>query len=133
MGSAEVDASNSAELALNSIKEAAAAGADVSEPVERFNLALSLLHQANTDDFENCSYNECVTRANKIFIGISQDSTILREQTQDASNYQRMMTFAFYAPLAAFTSSILCLYSYNAWKSYQVKKFLDMEVSEKED
>lgn len=122
----------SADITLKSIKQAEIAGADVSDLVKRFNYALDLLQQAEISDFRSCaSYSDCIQKANTTFISITHDSELLREQAQETSDYQRIMSFALYAPLGAFTASIAGLYSFKIWKSYQVKKFLDMEIREK--
>jgi hypothetical protein len=123
----------SMDQALKSINEASAEGADVSVLVERFNYALNFLREAEISDTKNCSYDECVPRANEIFMSIIDDATILKEKAKEVSVHERMLTFILFAPLSAFTASILGIYSYIAWKSYQMKKFLNMEIREKEN
>jgi hypothetical protein len=120
--------------AVDGIQRAAAAGADVSALTDKFNVGLDFLYQAQDADFRMCSYSEdCKARANEIFASISKESAILMEHSQAASNYRSIMTYGLLVPSIAFATSLSIVCLFKVWKSYQIKRFLDMEISEKED
>jgi hypothetical protein len=123
----------SVDSAFDNIKQAESAGADISNLVERFNNALELLHQAQiSSSNKSCSsYTNCVADAQEIFSQISNESASFREHAGRDFYYNVVGIFALYAPLGAFLISFFTLYSYKSWKSYQIKKFLDLEIREK--
>jgi hypothetical protein len=128
------DVESSIDRAVAGIQGAAAAGADVSALTDKFNLGLDFLRQVQDSDFRSCSYSEdCQVQANETFVSITKESAILMEQYEAASNYHRIMTYALFVPSVAFAASLFIFYLFKVWKSYQIKRFLDMEISEKED
>jgi hypothetical protein len=122
----------SVDTAFDNMKQAESAGADVSNLVERFNDALELLHQAQISGFnKSCSsYTNCIADAQEIFSQITNESASYREHAGRDFYYNVFGIFALYAPLGAFLISFFGLYSYKSWKSYQIKKFLDLEIRE---
>jgi len=123
----------STDLALKSMKDAQLAGADVSELVGSFNVALDLIEQANKSKFESCSsYEDCNEKAGKLFVKIANDAHLLKEQAEAASTFQRLMNLSVYAPVTAFVTSVIGYSSFKAWKSRQIKRLLEMEIREKE-
>jgi hypothetical protein len=122
----------SVDTAFDNMKQAESAGADVSNLVERFNDALGLLHQAQISSFnKSCSsYTNCIADAQEIFSQITNESASYREHAGRDFYYNVFGIFALYAPLGAFLISFFGLYSYKSWKSYQIKKFLDLEIRE---
>lgn len=122
----------SVDTAFDNIRQAENAGADVSTLVERFNSALELLHQAQISSKKSCSsYTNCVADAQEIFSQITNESASYREHAGRNFYFNVVGIFALYAPLGAFLISFFGLYSYKSWKSYQIKKFLDLEIKEK--
>jgi hypothetical protein len=123
----------SVDTAFDNIRQAEIAGADVSNLVERFNYALELLHQGQiSSSNKSCSsYTNCVADAQEIFSQITNESASYREHAGRDFYYNVVGIFALYAPLGAFLISFFGLYSYKSWKSYQIKKFLDLEIREK--
>lgn len=125
---------SSRDSAVAGIQEAAAAGADVSALIDKFNLGLDFLRQVQDSDFGSCSYSEdCQVQANEKFVSITAESAILRERSEAASNYRSIMTYALFVPSVAFAASLSVVYLFKVWKSYQIRRFFDMEISEKED
>jgi hypothetical protein len=123
----------SVDTAFDNIRQAEIAGADVSNLVERFNYALELLHQGQiSSSNKSCSsYTNCVADAQEIFSQITNESASYRENAGRDFYYNVVGIFALYAPLGAFLISFFGLHSYKSWKSYQIKKFLDLEIREK--
>ncbi len=120
--------------AVAGIQRAAAVGADVSDLTDEFNSGLDFLRQAQDSDFRSCSYTEdCQVQANETFASIAKESPLLTEQSEAASNYLSIMTYALVVPSVAFAASLSIIYLLKVRKSYQIKRFLDMEISEKED
>ncbi len=125
---------SSIDSAVAGIQRAATAGVDVSDLTDKFNLGLDFLRQAQDSDFSSCSHTEdCQIQADEIFAFITKESAILAEQSEAASNYHTIMTYALFVPSVAFVASLSIIYLFKVWKSYQIKRFLDMEISEKED
>jgi hypothetical protein len=119
-------------LAFSNMRKAESSGADISELIRKFNEASDLLQQAKTTNFESCSSdNGCIDRANASLLSIINNSRFLEEQAQNSSNYQKMLIFAFYAPLGAFVASAASIFIYSRWNLYRVRKFLDMEIEVK--
>ena len=73
----------------------------------------------------------CVADAQEIFSQITNESASYIEHAGRDFYYNVVRIFALYAPLGAFLISFFGLYSYKSWKSYQIKKFLDLEIREK--
>ncbi len=124
------EVSSSEDLALKSIRHSEATGAAVSDLVKKYNGALDLLHQA---DLGTCSQSDCVVRANEIFKSIIDESVSLSQRSHEVSSHKRIMSFAVFAPVIAFSVSFVGIYSYYATKSNQMRKFLDLEIREKQD
>jgi len=124
---------SSAELALKSIKEAEAAGADVSGLVRSFNEALDLIQRAERTDSIICSSEDCVVKSVHEFTMIVHKAYSLKEKAQAQSEITKFVNMGIYAPFGAFAASIIIFYSHNAWKSSQLKRLLNMYISEKEN
>ena len=120
--------------AYNGIKGAAVSGANVSSLTDKFNLGLDFLRQAQDSDFRTCSSSdECKAMADKAFASVIQESSALEEHSSEASNNQKIITYGLLAPVIAFASSLCIVCLFRVWRSYQIKKFLDTEISEKKD
>ncbi|MGH9877250.1 MAG: hypothetical protein ACRD5H_06390 [Nitrososphaerales archaeon] len=122
----------SPELAVESIKDAQIAGADVSDLVSSFNIALDLIEQADKSNFNSCySYEDCNENAMQIFVKITNDARLMKEQAKVASTLQKSVNLSVYAPIAAFIVSVIGYLSYKEWKSRQTKRLLEMEIKKK--
>ncbi|MGH9934504.1 MAG: hypothetical protein ACRD3Z_05235 [Nitrososphaerales archaeon] len=122
----------SPELAVESIKDAQIAGADVSDLVSSFNIALDLIEQADKSNFNSCySYEDCNEKAMQIFVKITNDARLMKEQAKVASTLQKSVNLSVYAPIAAFIVSVIGYLSYKEWKSRQTKRLLEMEIKKK--
>ena len=120
---------SSVDHTIRGIQRAAEAGADVSSLIDKFNLGLDYLNQAQSSDFKICSSSEdCIIRANEIFVSIDRESSILIEQSEVASNYRSIMTYGLLVPMGAFSSSLTIAFFLKVWRSYRLKKFLDKEI-----
>ncbi len=128
--SASNTSSTPASLALTRIRAAEIAGSDVTNLVERYTQAVDLLNQARVSDYKTCTSSDCLTRANEIFASIISDAGILREKALQEATFRKVMDFGVYIPVGSFAGAFLGLYYYNAWKSYQTKRFLNMEIQE---
>ncbi len=119
---------------VESIQQAQLSGADVSGLVDKLNIALDLTRQAETSKFESCgSYPDCTQKANQILVMINHEAYSLRHDAGSASNNHTPTDFMIYAPLGAFMASLIGVYSFRLWQSHVTKRFLDMEIREKED
>jgi len=117
---------------IMSIRDAELAGADVSDLTNRFNIALNLKEQADKSTFNSCSSREdCIERANIKLVKIIKDAELLKEHTKVESEFQTLIGFTIYAPLTAFATSIVGYCSFKGWRSYQVKRYLAMEIRKK--
>jgi hypothetical protein len=120
--------------AVGGIQRAAALGANVSALIYEFNLGLDFLRQAQDSNFRNCSYIEdCQIQASERFVSISEESAILMQQSEDALNYNRIITYGLIVPFAAFVASLSIVCLFKVWKSYKIKRFLDMEINKREE
>jgi hypothetical protein len=118
----------SADIALQAIRDAEATGADVSELVDKFNVALDQLRQAEESHFDSCvSRDDCIASANRIFESIENEAHKLSDEAKN-SLYQRILSSEVYAVVIAFGMSLGLLYVYKHYKSYQLRKFLDMDI-----
>lgn len=118
----------SADIALQAIRDAEAARADVSELVHQFNVALDQLRQAGESQFDSCvSRDDCIASANRIFESVENEAHKLSDEAKN-SLYQRMLNSEVYAVVIAFGMSLGLLYVYKHYKSYQLRKFLDMDI-----
>jgi hypothetical protein len=124
----------SADLALNDIKDAEYNGADVSILIEKFNAALGLMEQANTNKHTTCfSYNSCLDSAVTILNSIINDSAFLKDEAIRISGYRNVTLMGIYLPSIAFFSLLFVFYLYNTWKSFQRDRFLNMHIKERRD
>jgi len=122
----------SPELAVESIKDAQIAGADVSDLVSSFNIALDLIDQATKSNFNSCSsYEDCNEKAMQIFVAITNDAHLMKEQAEVASTFQKSVNLGVYAPITAFIVAVIGYLSFKEWKSRQVKRLLEMEIKKK--
>ena len=122
----------SADLALKTIHGAESEGADVSELVKNFNEALNLMEQAEKSKFDTCrSYEDCSQQAITILVTITNDGHVLKEQAKEIYALHRFVSFSIYAPVTAFTTSVIGHLFLRAWKANQAKRFLQMEIKEK--
>ncbi len=128
------DSSNTLiQLATKNIQEAADAGADVSSLIERFNNAIGVLGEAQKPDSNACSFQACITEANKVLESVVHDATVLKQQAENESYYRRVTNILLLAPLGAFVGALLANYLYRKWRLYLNNKFMDMEIREKQD
>lgn len=124
--------STSPELAVESIKDAQIAGADVSDLVSDFNIALDLLDQADKSNFNSCnSYEDCDEKALQIFVEITNDAHLMKEQAEVASSLQKSVNLGVYAPTTALIVSVSGYLSLKEWKSRQIERLLEMEIRKK--
>src|SRR2546428_13694439 len=78
--------SASREMALRAIQEASAEGADISKLADQFNVAIGLVQHGQISEFDMCSsHDDCVDRANTIFISVATDAATLRDNAKNAS------------------------------------------------
>jgi hypothetical protein len=126
--SADNESIPSVDQALKAIRDADAAGADVSVEIVRFNAAMELLHQASTSDFSSCSsHDSCVDAANIIFASITDDATTLREQAVMKS-YEEIILSEIIIIAGAFLSSVFALLIYRHWKLSQQERILNKDI-----
>ena len=124
----------SADLALRGIQDAEHYGADISMLTEKFNTALGLIEQANTQNYITClSYDNCLDSAVIIFDSISKDSVILRDEANRLSVYNDAAVMGIILPLIAFFSLLFIFYLGKTWKSFQQDKFLNMQIKERSE
>ncbi|MGH9923654.1 MAG: hypothetical protein ACRD38_12975 [Nitrososphaerales archaeon] len=122
----------SADLALKTIHEAEDAGANVTELIASFNEALNLMEQAEKSNFDTCSsYEDCSQQAITILVKITDDGHVLKEQAKETYVLHRFASFSIYAPVTAFTTSVIGYLFLRAWKANQVKRLLEMEIKQK--
>ena len=118
----------SADAALKSIKEAQFAGADVSDLIRSFNMALDLIDQAEKSQFDSCvSYDDCNAKAAKIFGMITNNAHLMKEQAVAASIFQRVVNLSVYAPVSAFITSFAGYGLFRVWKAHQLSKLLEID------
>jgi hypothetical protein len=118
--------------ALKSIKSAEVAGADVSELVRRFNVALDLQRQAERGNLDSCSsYDQCIIEANNMMLAIVEDATLLGKQATAKNEQANVMTFTVYVPLGSFVASILFVALYRAWQSRREKSYQEMDIHQR--
>jgi hypothetical protein len=118
----------SADAALKSIKEAQLAGADISELIRSFNMALDLIDQAEKSQFDSCvSYDDCNEKAMRMFGMITNNAHLMKEQAAGASSFQRMVNLSIYAPLSAFVTSFAGYGLFRVWKAHQPSKLLEID------
>ena len=126
----ERDSSNTLiQLATKNVQEAADAGVDVSSLIERFNNAIGVLGEAQKPDSNACSFQACITEANKVLESVVHDATVLKQQAENP----RVTNFIVLAPLGAFVGALLANYLYRKWRLHLNNKFMDMEIREKQD
>jgi len=113
--------SASREMALRAIQEASAEGADISKLADQFNVAIDLVQHGQISEFDLCSsHDDCVDRANTIFISVATDAATLRDNVLSE----------VYVLIGAFVTSFLALFCYFHWKSTRLVTFLNSEIRE---
>lgn len=118
--------------ALKSIKNAEASNADVSDLVERFNVAIDLQEQAERGSYQSCpSYNECIVESNRIMLSIVEDSAVVGNQVTLRSEQANAMIFTVYVPIGSFALSILIVVTYRAWASRRSKSYQGMDIHQR--
>ena len=124
----------SADLALSGIRDAERNGAEIFPLIEKFNMALGLMEQANTSKYTTCfGYDNCLDSAITIFNSISKDSVILRDEANRISGYTNVIVIGIFLPLIAFFSLLFIFYLYKTWKLFQKDKFLNMQIKERRE
>lgn len=120
------------EQALKSIKSAEAAGADVSDVIARFNIALDLQRQAERGTFTSCpSYDECIVQANDMMLAIVDDSSSLANQATAKNQQANVMMFTVYVPFGSFGASVLIVVVYRAWQHRRSERYQEMDIHQK--
>jgi hypothetical protein len=115
--------------ALQNIRNAEAAGADVSDLVARFNSAVQLQDQATSGRFVDCkSYDECIINSNNILLSVVEDSSSLANKTTADNDQANMMTFAVYVPVASFVLSLAIVVMFKLWKTRRAKRYQGMDI-----
>lgn len=115
--------------ALRSIKSAEAAGADVSDLVARFDIAIDLQQQAENGSYKDCpSYNECIVRSNDMLLSIVEDATTLGNQATSRNEQWKLMMFTVYVPLGSFVLSLAIVLFYRAWQNRRSKAYQEMDI-----
>ncbi len=123
----------SADLALNSIKAADREGADTLLLIDRYNEGLRLLDSAQDPESSQCgTYDDCRNQVDNIFVSITADAVVLKDQARGAL-IQQLIISGISAAGGAFLIAFLGLYFYRAWTKFQIKHFLAMEIQEAED
>ena len=118
--------------ALKSIKSAEAAGADVSNLIDRFNVALDLQRQAERGDYSTCAtYDGCIIEANNMMLTIVEEATVLGNQATARSEQANVMIFTVYVPLGSFVASILIVVVYREWQSRRAKRYQGMDIHQR--
>ena len=118
--------------ALKSIKSAEAAGADVSDLVARFNVALDLQKEAELGNYVSCpSYDQCIVASNNMMLAIVEDATNVGNQATARNEQANVMTFTVYVPLGSFVASLLIVITYRAWQSRRAKSYQGMDVHQR--
>ena len=124
----------SADLAFKEIQDAERSGADISTLIEKFNAAVGLMQQANTNNYATCfGYDSCLDSAVSIFNSIIKDSIFLKDEAIRQSGYKNVTVMGIYLPLMAFFSLLFAFYLYKTWKSFQRERFLNMQIKEMRD
>jgi hypothetical protein len=118
--------------ALKSIKSAEAAGADVSDLVARFNVALGLQKEAERGNYVSCSsYDQCIVASNSMMLAIVEDATLVGNQATARNEQANVMTFTLFVPLGSFGASILIVIIYKSWQSRRAKSYQEMDVHQR--
>jgi hypothetical protein len=121
-----------ADQALKSINSAEAAGADVTELVARFNVAIDLQRQAERATYTSCSsYDVCIVQANNMMLSVVEDASILANQAVAKREQANVMTFTVYVPIGSFVISIVIVVLYRAWQSRRSKRYQEMDIHQR--
>ena len=121
-----------ADQALKSINSAEAAGADVTELVGRFNVAIDLQRQAERATYTSCgSYDVCIVQANNMMLSVVEDASILANQAVAKREQANVMTFTVYVPIGSFVTSIAVVVLYRAWQSRRSKRYQEMDIHQR--
>jgi hypothetical protein len=124
---------SSLDRAYLGIQEAAGSGSNVSSLTDKFNLGLEFRRQAQDSDFRTClSSDNCKAMASETFESVIYESSVLEQHSDEASHYRNILTYALFVPTIAFAASLCVACFLKVWRSYQIRKFLDMEISEKD-
>lgn len=91
---------------LESIIKAEKAGADTTELVDRFNKVL----------FDNCQ--EC-TEIKDSLLEIENEARYLKNQSIEKNNFNAIIAYIVYAPIAALVATLSSLYIYEKWRVYK--------------
>ncbi len=123
----------SSEQAVQSIKDAELAGADVSMLIQKYNKALDLI-QGNVEIGQAaCSEDNCIAQANELLKSIVHDSSAMMTNKTSAEDQSSLMIILLYSALAAFCLSIATVVLYKFWKSYTINRFLNMAIAGKRE
>lgn len=123
--------SASTDQALRSIKNAEASGVDTVSLIEKFNVAMTLVAQAEYEEYSSCpSYDECVFQANTILLSIVDQASSSSNQASARNEQLNTMIFTVYVPAISFVISILTLVTYRTWKSRKLKRFQTLNIQE---
>lgn len=115
--------------ALRSIKSAEAAGADISDLIARFNVAIDLQQQAERGTYESCpSYNECIVLSNTMLLSIVEDATTAGNSATSRNEQAKLLMFTVYVPAGSFVASVAIVVTYRAWQSRRAKRYQRMDI-----
>lgn len=111
---------------LKNIRNAESNGADVKDLVDKYNRALSILNEINSNEFVSCpSYDICMEEINNILEEIN-NANLVNKQASDLSIF-------IYAIIAAVIASFVLTFSYKILVYYRTRNFMMKRIRIKED
>lgn len=123
--------SASTDQALRSIKNAEVSGVDTDPLIEKFNVAMDLVAQAEYEEYNSCpSDDECVLQANTILLSIVDQASSSSNQASARNEQLNTMIFTVYLPAISFVISLVILVTYRTWKSRKLKRFQTLNIEE---
>ncbi|GIU71711.1 MAG: hypothetical protein KatS3mg003_1190 [Candidatus Nitrosocaldaceae archaeon] len=111
---------------LKNIRNAESNGADVKDLVEKYNRALSILNEINSNEFVSCpSYDICMEEINNILEEINNVNLPSKQATD--------LSIFIYAIIAAIIASFALTLSYKMLVYYRTRNFMMKRIRIKED
>lgn len=114
--------------AFTAIREAEAAGAEgnqIANLIERLNIALNLIEQANSTNT-----NETASQAAYISNQLKDEANQLRESALTSSLYTKIFVFGM-VPVAALIVTLCVHYGLKRWRQSEVERVMKMEIRKK--